>query len=402
MSKILRLFEQPWAITEQALDALVDIALRLKSPEDFQFGAQTSGFTDSDAPYAIENGIAIIPIEGTLYKRSYFFSCGSTYNGIRQRLEHAVSNYEVKAILLDGDSPGGGVGGGSDLAECIYSIREKKPIYAFTDSQMTSAAYWLGSAAQMVAASSVAQIGSIGVITMHTDYSKADEQAGIKRTYITAGKYKAIGNDAEPLSKEGLDYIKDRLNATYSIFIDAVAKHRGVSVEDALKMADGKVFLAEEARKIGLIDVVTTKEEFLTKITEVMSMNLQELQAKYPQLVEQIKADTMKDVEAKTEEAVKAERERILGLFEVVDSGVTEKVKAMIEAGVTPEQAKAMATVFAQEQKSEEAEAKDKKSEILAALKEAHGEGVAGNVPDASAGQGNILLKVIQKRNKTE
>jgi len=395
-SKILRLFEQPWAITEQALDALVDIALKLKLPE--RITASGSQQTAEDRLYAVKNGVAIIPVEGTLYKRSYFFSCGTTYAWLRHTIADAMSNPDVSAILLDIDSPGGGVGGVSDLAEYIYSLRGKIPVYAFTDSQMTSAAYWLGSAAQMVAASPVAQVGSIGVITMHTDYSKADEQAGIKRTYITAGEYKAIGNDAEPLNKKSREYIQSRLDAIYSIFVDTVARHRGVSIENALEMADGKVFLAEEAKNIGMIDLVTSKERFLEQIAEEV-MDLKELQAKHPDLVQQIRSEAVKEVEAKKQEEIKAEQDRILGLAEaLLGKEVAEKLGAVVKTGLDPEQAKAVVSVLAAQQSEKQPDAEDKKEEILAALKNAHGEGVKGNVPEPE-GKENILLQVIRNRN---
>ena len=112
-------------------------------------------------------------------------------------------------------------------------------------------------------------------------------------------------------------------------------------------------------------------------------MNLQTLKAQHPKLVDQIK----------TEELVKIERERILQLGELINPNVAKTVRILAEAGLTPEQAKTLlgsvSTVSEQ----------DKKAEILAALKQAHGEGVIGNVPDASVGQ-NFLIAAVQRRNK--
>jgi ketopantoate hydroxymethyltransferase len=112
-------------------------------------------------------------------------------------------------------------------------------------------------------------------------------------------------------------------------------------------------------------------------------MNLQTLKAQHPKLVDQIK----------TEELVKIERERILQLGELINPNVAKTVRILAEAGLTPEQAKTLlgsvSTVSEQ----------DKKAEILAALKQAHGEGVAGNVPEMAKSR-NPLMTAIQRRNK--
>jgi ketopantoate hydroxymethyltransferase len=111
-------------------------------------------------------------------------------------------------------------------------------------------------------------------------------------------------------------------------------------------------------------------------------MNLQTLKAQHPKLVDQIK----------TEELVKIERERILQLGELINPNVAKTVRILAEAGLTPEQAKTLlgsvSTVSEQ----------DKKAEILDALKQAHSEGVAGNVPEPA--RENLLMTTIQRRNK--
>ena len=115
-------------------------------------------------------------------------------------------------------------------------------------------------------------------------------------------------------------------------------------------------------------------------------MTLQQLKNQHPELIQQIRAEA-------TKEAVLAERERILGIAEVIAPEATKKVRAMIEAGLNAKQAKAMLGTFAG--LAEE----DKKNQILAALKAAHGEGVAGNVGGMSRGE-NSLMSVIRARNK--
>ena len=115
-------------------------------------------------------------------------------------------------------------------------------------------------------------------------------------------------------------------------------------------------------------------------------MTLQELKRQQPELIQQIRAEA-------TKEAVPAERQKILNIASIVAPELTAKLKPLIDAAVTPEQVK---TLLGSVSTVSE---RDKKAEILAALKEAHGEGVIGNVPDASAGQ-NFLIAAVQRRNK--
>ena len=115
-------------------------------------------------------------------------------------------------------------------------------------------------------------------------------------------------------------------------------------------------------------------------------MTLQQLKNQYPEVVEQIKDQALK-------EAVEAERERILGIAEMIAPQVTKKVRILAEAGLDAGQVKvlfdSMSATFEQ----------DKKDEILDALKQAHGEGVAGNVPEMARSR-NPLMTAIQRRNK--
>jgi hypothetical protein len=115
-------------------------------------------------------------------------------------------------------------------------------------------------------------------------------------------------------------------------------------------------------------------------------MTLQELKRQQPELIQQIRAEAM-------EEAVLAERQKILNIASIVAPELTAKLKPLIDAGVTPEQVKVLLNAVPAVSE------RDKKAEILDALKQAHGEGVAGNVPEPARGQ-NPLIAAVQRRNK--
>jgi ClpP class serine protease len=172
---------------------------------DFAKTADMQDGITADKTYQVQDSIAIIPIFGSLLKRANLMtsiSGGTSMQILEREIAKALSDDDVEGILLNVDSPGGTVDGTKQLADFIYNNRGTKPIVAFTDGMMCSAAYWIASAADCRIAYDTSLVGSIGVATVHYDRSGADEKDGVKRTIITAGKFKQITNDANPLSDE--------------------------------------------------------------------------------------------------------------------------------------------------------------------------------------------------------
>lgn len=213
--------------------------------------------------YQVLNQKAIIPIEGVISKRVsllHDISGGTSTEALQQQVLAAVEDPAVAEIILDIDSPGGAIDGVKTVADAIYAARGKKPITAWVDGTAASAAYWIASAADKILLKDLTSVvGSIGVVTAHRDYSEAEKKAGVKTTEITAGKYKRIDTQYAPLSEAGLAYIQSRVDAFYTIFVDDVARNRGVSPDVVLTdMADGRIFVGADAITAGLVDGVAT------------------------------------------------------------------------------------------------------------------------------------------------
>src|SRR5690606_37146136 len=133
--------------------------------------------------------IAVVPVRGMIEHRSSFFSeflGGASIEALRAALRAALADPEVAAIVLDIDSPGGTVAGITELAAELRAARSVKPIYAVANTLAASAAYWLASQATEVVATPSATVGSIGVLVVHLDQSRALDQAGITPTIIAA------------------------------------------------------------------------------------------------------------------------------------------------------------------------------------------------------------------------
>ena len=277
MSKIPLIMQNflgtPFAILPAKLEELLQILQsknngELLRNEEFMAQARES-MLDSERSYPItKDGIATINVQGTLSKRMNMLmalSGGASYQVLTSTIEKALADDEVKGIFFYVDSPGGAGDGLFDFTDALFSFRGRKPMVAFTDGQMASAAYIAMSAADYVVASNVTnEIGSIGVLAVHADLSKKYEMEGIKPTVMKAGKYKALGNRYEPLSKKAKDEIQEQLDFIYSLVVDKVAAHRRTSIDYTNNsMAQGRLFNAKDALSLSLIDEIMTKKQTL-------------------------------------------------------------------------------------------------------------------------------------------
>lgn len=209
-------------------------------------------------PFAFAQGIAIIPITGTLLNRfnwSYGFVTG--YNFIRAQLRLALADEDVKGIVFDVNSYGGECAGCMELADEIRASRLIKPSMAVVDSNAYSAGYALASAATRMVGIPSAGVGSIGVIAMHVDMSKMLEDWGIKITMMFESDHKADGNPYAPLPADVRKRFEADIHASYETFVALVADNRGMDVQ---KVRDTKslTYRAEEAVSLGLLDAVVS------------------------------------------------------------------------------------------------------------------------------------------------
>lgn len=257
-----------WAMPQGEVEQLVSRVLQESfSADDRAAAAELFAEEANQPPYQMAgDGIAVIAVTGVLTKRYNLYTWwfgGTAMEHLAARLKAAENDPAVVAVVLDVDSPGGTVDGTKELADKIAAFN--KPVVAFANGLAASAAYWCACRADEIMASSLAEVGSIGVVLRHVEYADALKDAGIKVSYITAGKYKRLANEAEPLSDEGRDYLQAILDHIYSVFVDDVASGRKVSVETVVKMAEGRIFIGQKALDAGLIDSLGTLEQAIAR-----------------------------------------------------------------------------------------------------------------------------------------
>lgn len=213
----------------------------------------------------VKGKIALLPLQGVISQKMNLmsnYSGGTSTDIFGQWFDSAIADASIGAIVIDTDSPGGNVYGTQELSQKIFNARGKKPIVAVVNSMMASAAVWIASAADEIVVTPGGEIGSIGVLSVHTDVSKAEENEGRKTTIIKAGKYKAEGNPYEPLDEEAYTAIQSRIDAYYDAFVSDMSRNRGVSKTDA-KFGEGRMFGAKDAIAMGLADRVGTLEQVI-------------------------------------------------------------------------------------------------------------------------------------------
>jgi signal peptide peptidase SppA len=260
--------ERQWALYPPAMQDLLALAQRFDAAEGSRtMVAVHAAKARTAAPVG---SVAVIAVQGPLSNAADFFADFfgfSTYQGIAAQLRGALADPAVTAILLNVDSPGGEVIGCQELAADILAARDVKPVSAIVSGMAASAAYWIASQAGDVWALPSSLVGSIGVYSMHVDYSAALEKEGIKVTYIQAGKYKTEGNWDEPLSADALAHEQELVDSFYDDFVRAIAAGRKTSLKSVkADMGEGRILRAEPAKASNMVDRIGTMNDALARL----------------------------------------------------------------------------------------------------------------------------------------
>ncbi len=212
-----------------------------------------------EAYEVLENGVAIVDIQGALAQRAW--SCwmfsGDGYDAIESRVREALADKRVSAVVMRMDSPGGEVAG---CFEAVRGIRgaaasASKPVVAFADQMACSAAYALACAASHIVVPDTGAVGSIGVIVALAEQSEALKAEGISVAVITSGEAKADGHPAIPLANDARARIQAEIDYLADIFADEVSAARPLTAS-AVRDLEARVFYGQKAVDAGIADRV--------------------------------------------------------------------------------------------------------------------------------------------------
>jgi signal peptide peptidase SppA len=248
------LLDSPWAILESKLAVIAEIVAARAAGHvvsDADIRARLGG-DPPKAPAAVTvNGVAVLSVFGILAPRMNLFtmaSGGTSAEGLARDVRTAAADERIKAIVLAVDSPGGSCHLVTETAAAVRAARAFKPVTAVVSPLCASAAYWIAANASEIVATPSGDIGSIGVVGVHEDISKALEKAGVTVSLIAAGKHKTEANQFEPLSNEARATLQRRVDACYDQFVRDVAVGRGVSERDVRDgFGQGRLLSAHDA-----------------------------------------------------------------------------------------------------------------------------------------------------------
>ena len=261
-----RLLGTPLLIHRPKLDVILSVVgpriglFDLTAPPSVELASvQHPGVTTTS------EGIAVIPIHGSLVKRALGMEAASgltSYAQIASLLDAALADPQVSGILLDIDSPGGEASGSFELARRVRDAASIKPVWAVANDAAYSAAYAIACSAQRVVVTETGGVGSIGVIALHVDQSVKDAHDGYRFTAITAGLRKNDYSPHEPLSDPAKTELQVEVDRLYGLFAEHVASMRGLQVK-AVRSTEAGLYFGANAIAVGLADALGTLEATL-------------------------------------------------------------------------------------------------------------------------------------------
>ena len=179
------------------------------------------------------------------------------------QIERIRKQPNIKGVLLVINSPGGAVGASIEIADMIRELNEELPTIAYVQGSMASGSYYAGMYASEIYANRGALIGSIGVIFSGVNIKELMDKVGIKEQGIKAGEYKEVGTMSREWSEKERAFLDALLHEQYEMFYTDVIKARGKKLKsiEPSEFAEGKIFSAQGALELGLIDKVGTMGE---------------------------------------------------------------------------------------------------------------------------------------------
>ncbi len=255
----------PWAILPATLQTILEISTREHIPDFEAVAAKRARRLDgADAVTVREGGVAVIPVTGPIFRYADFFteiSGGTTVSSLSRDFHEALSNPNVQSIILNIDSPGGEVAGINEFAQMVFDSRGKKPIVAYGDGLVASAAYWIASAAEEIVTDATAMVGSIGVVAA---VSNPNVRQAKEIEFVSSQSPK---KRPDPNTESGKAQLQNLVDGLAEVFVSTVARNRGASVETVLaEFGQGDVLVGQKAVDAGLADRLGSFEELVAEM----------------------------------------------------------------------------------------------------------------------------------------
>ena len=195
--------------------------------------------------------VAVLPVTGLI----------SDSESTIEQLKKFAKDDSVKAIVLRINSPGGGVGPSQEIYEEVRKLSGKKVVVASMGALAASGGYYIACAAQKIYANPGTITGSIGVIMQFVNVKDLIEKIGLKGMVVKSGAFKDIGSPVRDMRPEERELLQSVIDNVHSQFVGAVAESRKMDRVKVAMIADGRIFSGEQAKALGLVDVLGNLED---------------------------------------------------------------------------------------------------------------------------------------------
>ena len=221
--------------------------------------------------------ILIIPVNGIITaqsSRKLFQETPSMVDSVTQQLEQARDDNDVKAVILEINSPGGGITASDIIYKEILEFKEKtsKKIIVSMQDVAASGAYYISAAADKIISHPTTVTGSIGVIMPLLNIADLVEKYGIEDTSVKSGDMKNIGSPLKKMSDEEREALHDIVDEMYTRFLNIIADGRNMKIEDVRKLSDGRIYTGKQALENGLVDQLGYMDDAITLAKEISGL----------------------------------------------------------------------------------------------------------------------------------
>ena len=221
--------------------------------------AQTAVYEEEHVSGAGPAKIAVVPVEGTIASADSTVPGTQppvTPEGLADALLQAEEDPSVAAVVLEVNSPGGGVTASDQMHQSILDFKESsgKPVVVSMDSVAASGGYYISAAADRIVANESTLTGSLGVVIPLLNFSEAAEKYGVTQKYVKSGEFKTMGSSWNELTPEEREVFQSIVDQEYDEFVEVIVEGRDLPEERVREIADGRVYSGQQAREIGLVD----------------------------------------------------------------------------------------------------------------------------------------------------
>lgn len=218
----------------------------------------------------VHGSAGVIQLHGLMMKSpgaaaAYYFGLADTA-ALTRAFDAAADMDTVEHIVCDVDTPGGSVDGLAEFGDAVFRARQRKPVTMHVSGMCASAGYYVASQATAIYANRMDLIGSIGTRMMLYDFHKMFETEGIEAIPIDTGIHKSAGAMGTEITEEQRAEFQRIVDAYFADFLAVI--RRGRKIDGLKELADGRMFMAEEAVANGLIDGIRGIDQTLGEIEE--------------------------------------------------------------------------------------------------------------------------------------